>query len=37
MNSLGPFLRINLAGIGIGNGYTAPEHASIYAENLYQV
>jgi carboxypeptidase C (cathepsin A) len=36
MNSVSQ-LQINLVGIGIGNGYTDPEHASIYADYLYQV
>ena len=29
--------KINLVGLGIGNGWTAPENQSIYADFLYQV
>ena len=35
-NEAGNFT-INLAGLGIGNGITAPEHSTVYAEYLYQV
>ena len=28
---------INLAGLGIGNGITAPEHSTLYADHLDQV
>ena len=35
-NEAGDF-KINLAGLGIGNGVTAPEHSTVYADYLYQV
>ena len=35
-NEAGNFT-INLAGLGIGNGITAPEHSTVYADYLYQV
>ena len=36
-NEAGNNFRINLAGLGIGNGITAPEHSTVYADYLYQV
>ena len=36
MNQISDF-KINLVGFGIGNGWTSPEHQSIYANFLYQV
>ena len=36
MNQISDF-KINLVGFGIGNGWIAPEHQSVYAHFLYQV
>ena len=35
-NEAGNFKR-NLAGLGIGNGVTAPEHSTVYADYHFQV
>jgi len=36
-NANDPDLRINLAGIGIGDGLISPRDTAVYAEYLYQV